>query len=354
MTGRTLEEELGGPTAGRLLDDMVRRIRAARGILVTSHVQPDGDALGSEIGLALGLRKLGRPVRVVNDHPPPAKYRFLDPAGLVQTPPDPAAPGPWEGIDLAILLDASDPARAGRLEGRLLAPGLARLCLDHHPGPPDPRFAGHWVAERAPATGCLVLRLLDALGVAPDRPIAEALFTAIATDTGWFRYSNTSPLALRDAARLIEAGVEPEPLHARIYEDSSPERLVLLGRLLSGLRVEMGGRFVWSLLDRAALDSSGVPGEEMDGFSETLKAVSGAEVVAAVVEQVPGVYKVSLRARGDVAVNAIAAGFSGGGHRKAAGFRATGDLQGILERLRAKVEPALAAARSVADPSAPG
>ena len=337
---KRLEDEVGGREAEEVLSRMARRLLGARAVLVTSHIHPDGDSIGSEMALVLGLRKLGKAVRLVNADPAPRKYAFLDPGGAIEVL-RASGPGSLRGIDLGVLLDASEPSRVGALEPFFFGPGLERICLDHHPGPRSPLFLEHWVAPRAPATGTLILRLLDALGVALDAPIAAALFVAIATDTGWFQFSNTSSLALRDAARLLECGVEPEVVHARIYREFRPERLLLLGRLLSGIRLEYGGRFAWSLLESEVIDRSGVPLEEMDGFTEEMKGIAGAEVVAMVVEQTPGAFKVSLRSRGDLDVNLIAVGFSGGGHAKAAGFRTGGRADEVVAALARRVGEAL-------------
>jgi len=336
-----IEEELGGAQAAQLVREMRRRILAAREILITSHHHPDGDAFGSTLALALALRRLGKPVRAASDHPPPQRYRSFDPDGLVEFWEEKPPPETFRGIDLGILLDASEPSRAGCLQDLIGSRDMEWICLDHHPGPRNPVFAQHWVAPRAPATGNLVLRLADFLGTETDRVIAVPLFVAIATDTGWFRFSNTSPLCLCDAARLITAGAEPEDLFSRIYEDHSPERMALLGKVFSGLQLELDGRFVWSALDRATLERSGVPREELDGFVEAFRAIRGARVVALIVEVEPNEFKVSLRARGGAAVDSIAASFGGGGHAKAAGFRRTGDFGDLLRRLRAKVEEAL-------------
>ncbi len=336
-----LESELGGSEARAKLERIAGRIRSAREILITSHVHPDGDALGSELALAFALRKLGKAVRVVNDHRAPEKYAFLDPGGLIEIlsgePPADAFPQ----VDLAILLDTSEPSRAGRLAKRFFGTNWDRICLDHHPGPEDSRFLLHWVADRAPATGTLVLRLIDFLGVPLDRPIATALFVAIATDTGWFHFANTLPSTLRDAGRLVEAGVEPEEIHNRVYGESSLARLRLLGKLLCEIRSELDGRFAWALLSRAELQRAGVPTQELDGFSEQLKSVRGADVVALVLETAPGSYKVSLRSRGDADVRAIAADLGGGGHEKAAGCRLEGSWDDVLSRLRARVKASL-------------
>ncbi len=342
-TPTILDAELGGPEAQAKVDRIAARIRSACGILITAHVHPDGDALGSELALAFALRRLGKAVRVVNDHPAPEKYGFLDPGGLIEVLRDEPLDDAFPGIDLAILLDTSEPSRAGRLEKRFFGAKWDRICLDHHPGPEDARFLHHWIAPRAPATGTLVLRLIERLGLQVDRSIATAIFVAIATDTGWFRFTNTLPSTLRDAGQLLEAGVEPEEIHNRIYGESSLARLQLLGRILCEIRSEMDGKFAWALVSRAEVQRSGVPTEELDGFSEQLKSIRGAEVVAMVLETGPGSFKVSLRSRGDADVRSIAASLGGGGHAKAAGCRLDGSRDEVLARLRDRVKASLPA-----------
>src|SRR5262245_35174511 len=221
-----MEEELGGAEAAKLVRAVAGRVRGSRGVLVTTHHHPDGDALGSALALGLAIRKLGTPVRVAIDQYPPQKYHFLNPGGLVEFWEEKPGPDAFPGLDLGILLDASEPTRAGCLAELIGTGDREWICLDHHPGPRSAWFTHHWVAPRAAATGNLVLRLLGALKLEPDAEIARALFVAIATDTGWFRFTNTSPLCLTDAARLVAAGAEPEDLHSRIYEEHSPERMV--------------------------------------------------------------------------------------------------------------------------------
>jgi bifunctional oligoribonuclease and PAP phosphatase NrnA len=341
MNEAMVDEELGGAQAGRLVAEMAGAIRGARQVLITSHVNPDGDALGSEVGLLLGLAQIGKRARVVNDHPAPEKYRFLDPRGAVEVLDHEPGPGSFPDVDLGILLDTSEPPRTGRLEKSFFRPGLRRICLDHHPGPPRALFEHHWIAPASPAAANLVLRLLDALGVTLDRSIAAALFVALATDTGWFRFANTTPLALRDAARLVAAGLDLEGLHRTIYGEFRPARVMLLGKLLSGIRLELGGKFAWSLLDRETLRGSGVALEELDGLSEELKTIGGAELVALITETERGSFKVSLRSRGALPVNGIAADFAGGGHARAAGFRISGDREAVMARIVERVRKEL-------------
>jgi phosphoesterase RecJ-like protein len=336
-----IESELGGERAAAELGRIAARIREAGPIAITTHIHPDGDALGSEIALASGLRRLGKTVRVLNADPAPDKYAFLDPDRLLETAP---AVGPPDlgAFDLGILLDAGEPSRTGSLEPAFFGSRFDRICLDHHPGPSSDLFALRWIAPASPATGDLVLRLLDELGVGIDRTAATALLVAVATDTGWFRFSNTTSLALRDAARLLEAGIEIEEIHRRIYEDMGLPRTVLLGRVLAGIRTDIGGRFAWALIDHETLEGSGVPMEDLDGFTEQLKGIGGVDLVAFLVEMAPRAFKVSLRSKGSADVRAIAAAFGGGGHVKAAGFRTKGDPEEVIRALVDRVREELA------------
>ncbi len=332
-----LEEELGGEEAARMVDAMARRILDARRFLITTHINPDGDALGSELALAIGLRRLGKLVRVVNDHHPPKKYSFLDRENLIEVLEGEAKPELSGAVELGILLDTSEPSRTGRLQKEFFRHGLDRICLDHHPGPISSQFLHHWVAEASPATGNLVLRLLDRLPIQIDREIATPLLVATGTDTGWFRFSNTNPIAFGDAARLLEAGAEVESLYRQIYEDFNAERMILMGRLLAGIQMEFDGKFAWSLLENVTLKQSGVTCQDLDGLAEELATIRGVDLVALVVEVDPDSFKMSLRSRGDFSVNAIARDFGGGGHAKAAGFRITGERQEVIAKLLDRV-----------------
>ena len=336
-----IEDELGGPQAQAVVESMARRLHSARGVLITSHVQPDGDALGSELALALGLEALGKRVVVANSDPCPKKYDFLDPQRRVVVHATPTGPDDYRDLDLGVLLDTSEPERAGRVQPALLAGWRPRICLDHHVARPSPLFHDHWIAEASPSAATLVLRLLDVLSVPIDAAIALGLFVGLATDTGWFRYSNTGALALRDAARLRETGLDLEDLYRRIYEEFSSERLRVQGRFAASHRLEMDGRFAWSLIDRAMLDEAGLPAEELDGVSGDLRTIRGVAITATILEPQSGKLKVSLRSRGRVSVEGVARSFGGGGHSKAAGFRYEGNLDALLALLRPRIAAAL-------------
>lgn len=325
------------------LDAVVKALDAARRILVTTHVNTDGDAIGSSLALAQGLAHRGREVRVLlTDFA--ARYHFLDGAGQVEIAPRPPGPATFENIDLGVVLDASDPSRLGPLEEGFFRASFPRVCIDHHVGDRRREYAVHVVDTGAAATGSMILPLLERLGVPLSTTIAGALLVAIGTDTGWFRYANTSCAVLRDAARLVEAGANPESLYRRVYEQLSLPRVRLQGVILERLRIELDGKFVWSFLDRQTRDNCGVDRTELEGLIDPLRVITGVEVVAFLSESEAGTWKASLRSRGNFSVQHVASQLGGGGHARAAGCTVEGTLEEVVSAVRGEVERQLRAA----------
>lgn len=309
-------------------------------VLVTSHVQGDGDSVGSSVALALGLRRLGKEAGVLLTDLP-EKYGFLVPAGLAEVPATPPGPEYYEGWDVGVLLDASEPSRIGDHEAGFFGASFPRICIDHHLVDPRPEFVEHHIEPGAPSSGSIVLRLLDALGVGLDDAIALALFVAIATDTGWFRFSNTTPDVFRDAGRLATRGIRLDEIYRRVYECFSLARVKLQGEVIARMRSELDGALVWSYLDRGLIVSSGVPRSSFEGLIDPLRAVMGSDVSALLTETEPDRWKLSLRSSERVNVRTVASRFGGGGHARAAGASLAGDLDAVSRRLREEVRRAL-------------
>ncbi len=331
-----------------VLAELAAVLAASESVLLTAHVNPDGDAFGSELALAFGLESLGKRVRIVNDQSLPERFRTVLPAERIEVLDDPAALA-GEAFDCCVLLDTSEPDRCcAALRPLIFAPGQTRVCLDHHRVQGEYSYDSHVVASCAPATGSLVLALLDVLGVAVDRPIARALWIAIATDTGWFRFANTDARALADAARLAGYDIDPEGLWGVIYGGHSVGRTRLYGEVLASMESDLDGNLVWAVIRQAELQARGVALAELDGVVDALKAVRGVRVAALVTERGQGFYKVSLRAMGDAEVETIARSFGGGGHAKAAGF----GFEGALDELVAALRKAVAGGLGAAEPAA--
>src|SRR4051795_12885771 len=210
--------------------------------LVTTHVRPDGDALGSEVGMAGLLRQKGKDVRVVNSSHTPPRYDFLDPDGtLFEHFGSLGQPSDLADREVAVILDLSAWNQLGELENFIRTFPGPRVVIDHHVSQDDlgALFLKDTTAE---ATGTLVMSAVKSLSGTFTREVATGLLTAIARDTGWFRHTNTRPGTLRAAAELIEAGAPIASIYQNLFERNTFGRLKLMGETLSGLRTEMGGR----------------------------------------------------------------------------------------------------------------
>jgi phosphoesterase RecJ-like protein len=302
------------PPSEQVWQQAIEEIGRAQRIGVVGHVRPDGDALGSMIALSLALRGAGKEA-VASFGEPFAlaeEFRFLDQTVLV---PPTDFPG---DLDLAIVCDTGVLDRVGSV-GPAIQGADRVLVIDHHVTSGtigDVRL----VDPHAAATTQLVFELLQRLGWEITRPIAEALYCGLVTDTGRFQYSSTSPAVHRMAADLLAAGVEPAPIGRRLYEEAPFGYFTVVSRVLGRARLEEGVGLVWTTLLREDLREAGIPWAAADALIDLVRLAREAGVACLLKETKPGVLKGSLRSRGDVDVAEIAASFGGGGHRNAAGF----------------------------------
>jgi phosphoesterase RecJ-like protein len=214
--------------------------RARLYVLVT-HVNPDADAIGSQVGLGRYLKSLGFEVRIVNQDETPADLKFLEFDGPYAESYDPARhDGLLDAADAIVLVDNSAPDRLGRMESPSRARAAKTFCIDHHPSRTTP-WAGNVIDTSASATAVIVHELVRAEGAMPDRAAAEALYAGLATDTGFFRFNSTSPRAFRVAAELLEAGADPTRCYREVYERNTPAYTRLLGHALAGLALAADG-----------------------------------------------------------------------------------------------------------------
>ena len=311
---------------------VVQAIRDHDRFVVTSHDNPDGDALGSLLAMHLALESLGKDSLMVlcGETPFPGEYGFLglERHGLRRiAPPDVAGR----------VLVAVDCAQASRIvEPSLVDAASLVVDIDHHHD--NTRFGDvNLVVADASSTAEVLADVFDELGVELTPPIAEALYTALVTDTGRFQYSNTTAKALRLAARLVEAGADVNRVFAHVYESTPFPKLKLLARALERATPLVDGRVVVSELVRDDFREAGAEEPYSEGIIDHLRAVEGAELVALIRERPNGAVparKGSLRSRADgVDVSAIARGFGGGGHRAAAGFSTDLPIDEITRRI---------------------
>jgi phosphoesterase RecJ-like protein len=304
--------------------------------LMLGHVHPDADVLGTLLALGEALERRGWAVVAGGPHPAPGALDFLpgvDRYEVLKT---------LEGrFDVAVLTDCPNPDRTEGLIDAARGAASAIVNVDHHP---DNRRYGtvNWIDVRAAATGEMVYRLLVELGVALTPSMATNLFTAVHTDTGSFRYSNVTPETFRIASALTEAGANPATVASALYERRAPDALRWLGEALSRVRVSDDGRVAWLALPDGLVPERFIEAEELVNYPRSIATV---KVGCLLRELGGGRVKVSLRAKGDVDVNRVAARFGGGGHANAAGCTIQGTLARVTEQVLEAVCAAVAAAR---------
>lgn len=296
------------------------RMARAERIVLTTHVQPDGDGIGSEVALARFLRARGKSVTILNPHPTARRFRFLEPDPRIVAFEPEAAERALEEADLLVVLDISVPERLGRLEPLVerFAPDV--VILDHHTGPP--RIPGLDVRDvEASATGEIVYRLLHEWAddeITPE--IATALYAAIAYDTGGFRHANTTARTHEIVADLLRRGADTVTANRWIFESLSLGRVRLTARVLADFSLEADGRIAWAGIPRTLLEETGASSEDVEGLAESLRAIEGVDVAILLKEVHDGATKVSLRSVPSRDVQEFAARFGGGGHRNASGI----------------------------------
>jgi len=314
------------------------RITAARRVLLTSHVRPDGDCIGSAIAMYRAMQALGKEVRIVNDHPVPPSLRFLDPDGeILQLSQLDDSQRKWiDTIDLFWIVDTSAWMQLGEMGPLFRESSAQKIVLDHH------AIGNHlcedmFVDPTVEATGALCLRAVKELGLPLTPELAVPIFIAIATDTGWFRFNSVRNSTFLAAADLVEAGVKPDEMYRLLYERESLARLRLIGRALERTEPHRNGTVVFSWLTLQDFDElQALPSDTEDIVNMPLQ-IAGTQFAVMFVEQRTGRFKVSFRSRCDVDCSRLAAMFQGGGHKRAAG--ATLDCS--LEESKQKVLAAI-------------
>ena len=318
---------------------VAREFLPGRRVALSTHINADGDGCGSETALARLLTQRGMQVHIVNPTPWPDLFRFLLGDDVRERSADGAAA--LDGIDLLIVLDISDVKRLGGLAERVRSLRVPRLVIDHHIASDD--RAGDIVLTdtTACATGELVYDLARELGMEVTPRVAQSLYAAILTDTGGFRFSNTTPRAHAVAADLLHAGVDPEQMYQRIYASAPVGRLRLLAEVLQTLGVDEQKGLSWLSLPAGAMERYDVRQEDLDGIVEHARSIGGTRMAMFFRDLGHGKVKVSFRSTGDVDVNAFARGFGGGGHAKASGALIAGALDEVRDRVLAAARTSL-------------
>jgi len=317
---------------------VIELLRGAGKLLVVSHARPDGDTLGCVVALTLAARAAGRQAQVLVPDRVPAQYQFL----FEGEPPPPAADrfaplADW--ADLIVILDACTRSQLGNVAGGVVEHRRKVAAIDHHATAEDLADA-RWIDTTAAATGVLVTEALTALAWPVGPRAAEALVTAIVTDTGWLRFASTDARCLAAVGKWLAAGVRPDRLYRTLFQNDRPQRLRLVARMLQTLEFTCGGRLASMMIRSADFDTTGALREETENLVNEPLRIGTVEGVVLAVEN-PDTIRVSLRSRETLDVAKVAERFGGGGHARAAGIRIVGNLEDIRRRVVAACSEAM-------------
>ncbi len=312
----------------RISSKLLDLIRDNRDFLIVTHINPEGDAIGSSLALALGLKKIGKGVSVINKHPVPETLRFLPGSGMFRKRP------PKRLFDVLFLIDCNTLERTGFKDLR----ARDTVIIDHHIIPShiaDSIRSGllsyAYISTSASATGELIYKLLLALKVPIDKEISTNLYASLMVDTGGFKYLNTTPQCLMTASRLVRAGAVPWEITKEIYENIPYSAMKLLA--LSFTTLQKKDAIAWLSVTRDMFKKTGTTAQDTENFVDYARKIRGVEVGVLFREDNDGFCKVSLRSKGRVNVAEIARKFGGGGHSPAAGCRLKGSLIEVREKI---------------------
>jgi len=320
-------------------------IRPYQRFLLVSHIRPDCDALGSELGMAGVLRALGKTVRIVNGQPTPPNLAFIDPKKEIGAIGQTVKPEELADIEVILILDTSAWAQLGPMSDFIRGFKGKKLVIDHHVSEDD-IGAEPFKDVTAEATGRLVVDAAEALGVKLTPEMATPLFAAVATDTGWYRFASTKPDTYRCAAKLMEAGANPAAIFNSLYEQDTLGRIKLRGLILSRIENEMDGRLAYMYVLKEDFSATGSLPSDTEDVINTALAIGGTQVAVIFVEQQSGGFKISFRSRSQVDCSKLAEQWGGGGHKAAAGAF----IKGSFAEVRPVVLDAVRAAMQKASP----
>ena len=302
--------------------------------VISSHTNPDCDALGSELGLAHHLQSLGKQVHIINTDPVLPNYQFLDPDGLIQQ---------YDGsqeqrtiisqAEVILVLDASGGwERLGKVGDLLGQADAISVCIDHHPD--DVSFVQVAVVDTGVvAVGELIFDLIMSMTGQMTPLMAQAIYAAILTDSGYFRFPKTSPKTHRITAQLLEYGADPSHIFSLIYQHQPYSKVQLQGYVLQHIKLAAEGQVAYITLTQKILKHYQTDARDLNAFSNLPQAIDGVRIAIMTVEMPDRRVKISLRSDGSVGVNGLAGSLGGGGHFAAAGATSTGSLEAVTNQV---------------------
>lgn len=309
-----------------MLNDIIGMMNLFRVFLITSHVRLDGDALGSELALYHILTGMGKEALIYNQDESPGNYRFLPGSDvIVHTLPS------LERYEVAFVLDCSEMDRLGSEASKIAS--IKRIVnIDHHISNGNFGMIS-FIDPESSSTAELLYRLFQVMNVEITKDVATNLYAAILTDTGGFRYRNTTRDTLLAAGHLVERGADPQWISENIYESNPPSKIRLLTQVLETLAFALDRRVGYMIVTQKALEDAGAHQEQAEGFVDIPRSIKGVEVSILFNELSDNRYKLSLRSKGGVNVERVAKVYGGGGHINAAACTIDGDIKTVKERI---------------------
>ena len=310
-------------------------IGAHQKVLLSCHVRPDADALGSELALAGFLRQLGKDVRIINPSVQPKGMDFLVGDHEIRHVGDGVTTEDFEWAEIHIILDTSAWSQLPGLANFYRKTKCRKVVIDHHVSS-DSLGADEFKDVTSPATGCLIYDLGQALNCNLTPEIATFLYAAIATDTGWFRFPSTTAYTMQIISELIRAGAEPHRIYENLYEQNNLPQLKLMGRVLGKVQSDFDGLLSYTVVTCEDFSATGTTPVDTEGLVNYCLTLAGTQAAFIAVEQRSRQVKVSFRCRTDWDVSKIAESFGGGGHRQASGAMLNGPLSSAVTKVLSK------------------
>ncbi len=308
-------------------------IRRARSVAVTSHIQPDGDALGSTLGMLRALREAGKEARAISPSHVPSGFTFMldHPDEVVRYDPERDDPV-LEAADLCLILDCASLERAGEVGEKMAELGRPMVMIDHHT---TNEAFGTWnyIVHEASSTAALCVDILDELGFPLTRPVSVPLYIGILTDTGNFNYPSTTPVTHEKAARLLNAGVNPYEIHRKLALDRSTDFIRLAGLSIFNVQFSRSREIAYTVVGHEIFRRFHPRVDELVMVPPYLISIRDVEVGILFLEYEPGKILVELRSQGLINVATLAKSHGGGGHSGAAGVRCQGEMSDIVQQI---------------------
>jgi len=315
-----------------LINSILRVIKEKKRFLITSHVDPDGDSLGSQIALYYALKRSRKEVAIINQGSIPSKYRFLDREGIIKSRAESLEFSP----EAVFIIECPSIDRIGFVQA-LIPQSADTINIDHHPD--NDEYADiNLVDEASSAVGETLYLIFEAGKIPITAEIASSLYAAIVSDTGRFRFKSTTSRSMRTAAKLIDLGADPKKISDHIFSDYAPQTIRLLGNTLAGLRMEADGKIGYVTVTGKSLEASGAEIENSEGFVDYILSISGVHLGLMFKEISENKVKISVRSQNGFDAALFARSFNGGGHVNAAGFSLNGRLDEVIDRVIARAK----------------